>query len=90
MGNNADLRDDRIPAIFDLFGDNVEIYFEDYIIVIETDNLPNHPSPYFETSDSRYKAYNGSNARFNQNPSTISEQTMTYRVPANPVEATNK
>lgn len=82
--------DDGIPAAFKLFDEKMEMYIDGDYMVIESDNVPNHPSPYFSNSDSRYEAYNGSNGSYNQNPNNIDEQTFVYRIPLNPSEATNK
>ncbi len=84
------VEDDGIPAAFKLFDEKMEMYIDGDYMVIETDNVPNHPSPYFSNSDSRYEAYNGSNVSYSQNPNSIDEQTFVYRIPINPSEATNK
>lgn len=84
------IEDDGIPAAFKLFDESMEMYVEGDYMVIESDNVPNHPSPYFSTSDSRYEAYNGSNTSYSQNPNRIEEQTFVYRIPLNPAEAANK
>lgn len=80
----------ELPAVFDKFTDNVNAYVEGDFIVIETDDLPNHPSPYYATTNSLYEAYSGSNTSFMLNPNRISEQSITFRIPLNPVEATTK
>jgi len=46
----------EIPAVFKNFTGNVKVSLDGDFIVLQTDNLPNHPSPYFNTSDSRYEA----------------------------------
>ena len=84
------IEDDGIPAAFKLFDERMEMYIDGDYMVIESDNVPNHPSPYFPNSDSRYEAYNGSNGNYNQNPNSIDEQTFVYRIPINPSEATVK
>lgn len=79
----------EVPAIYQRFTDNVTLYIEGDYLVVETDDLPNHPSPYFSQSDSRYEAYNGSNDNYNQNPNSIVEQTITLRIPLEPSVATS-
>ena len=84
------IEDDGIPAAFKLFDERLEMYVDGEYMVIESDNVPNHPSPYFPNNDSRYETYNGSNSNYRQNPNSIDEQTFVYRIPINPTEATNK
>ena len=55
-----------------------------------TTDLPNHTSPYWDTSHSLYEAYNGTNSNWNQNPNTIGEQNITFTMTLNPAEATIK
>jgi hypothetical protein len=57
-------------------------------MVITSNGVPNHSSPYFATTDSRYQAYNGTNASFNKNPNSIVTQSLTFRIPATPAPAT--
>lgn len=64
----------------------------DYI-VIKSNGIPDHKSPYFKGTtfeSTMYEAYNGTNSKFAQNPSTIVSQTLTFKIPANPKEATTK
>lgn len=82
------LGNDDLPAVFKKFRSNVEVYRDGDFVVIRTNDIPDHGSPYFPTSDSRYEAYNGSNPQFALNPNRIAEQNMTYRIPLNPTEAT--
>tara|TARA_R110001599_G_scaffold151792_5_gene336811 strand:+ start:19008 stop:19754 length:747 start_codon:yes stop_codon:yes gene_type:complete len=79
-----------LPAVFENFTDNVTVYVDGSFVVIETDDVPNHPSPYFAQSDARYEAYNGSNSNFKINPNSIVTQSITIRIPLTPTEATNK
>ncbi len=84
-GTSADL-----PAVFAKYTDDVEVYVEGNFVVLKSNGVPNHNSPYFTTSDSLYEAYSGENTRFNLNPNRINEQDFTFRIPLNPSEATNK
>ena len=86
-GTNAEV---ELPTAFQNFTDNVNAYVDGNFIVIETDDIPNHGSPYFNTTDSRYEAYNGTNQNFNLNPNRISSQNIVFRIPLNPAEASNK
>ena len=55
-----------------------------------TADLPNHTSPYWDTSNPLYEAYNGTNSSWNQNPGSIGEQNIVFTITLNPEEATNK
>jgi hypothetical protein len=77
----------ELPAVFQKFTDNVNVYVEGNFIVIETDNIPDHGSPYFNQTDTRYEAYNGSNTNFMLNPNRIASQNITFRIPINPTVA---
>jgi hypothetical protein len=77
----------EIPAVFKNFTGNVKVSLDGDFIVLQTDDLPNHPSPYFNTSDSRYEAYNGSNSSFRLNPNRIATQNIVLRIPVNPKAA---
>lgn len=79
-----------LPAVFEKFTDNVNAYVDGEFVIIETDDLPNHPSPYYTTTNALYQAYNGSNPNFMLNPNRIAEQSITFRIPLNPTEATTK
>lgn len=59
-------------------------------VTFTTQDLPNHESPYWSTSNSLYQAYNGTNSSWNQNPNEISTQNIVFTIPLNPAEATNK
>ncbi len=76
-----------VPAVFKNFTGNVKISVSGEFIVLQTDDLPNHPSPYFGAGDLRYEAYNGSNLSFRLNPNRIATQNIVLRIPRNPKEA---
>lgn len=59
-------------------------------VTFTTQDLPNHTSPYWPTSNPLYEAYNGTNTNWNQNPNEISTQNVVLSIPLNPSEATNK
>lgn len=81
-GNNAQPGD--LPKIFEKFTDNVEIYRDGNNIVLSTDDIPNHPSPYFSRNDSRYTT---PKAGMMVNPNRITGQNYTLRIPLNPQTA---
>jgi len=72
------------------FSENVMVYVEDEYVVFETDNLPDHKSPYYDNSDPLYEEYNGNNSNFHLNPNRIKKQNIVMKVPADPQEAKNK
>lgn len=78
-----------VSALIAQFDGNVTAYLDGTTIVVESQGIPNHGSPYFETTHAQYEAYNGT-ANFIQNPSIIAEQTLVFRIPAEAAEASNK
>jgi hypothetical protein len=79
-----------LPEIYKKFNSTVQVYVEGTNIVIKSNGIPDHKSVYFNTSDSRYQAYNGSNPNFSINPNRIMEQSYTFKIPLNPAESANK
>ena len=74
----------NLPATFKKFTDDVQVSMDGAFIVLKSNGVPNHKSPYFERADSRYEAYNGTNARFRAAPNTIREQNFELRIPLTP------
>ena len=89
ISNNTENSDD-VPSVFDNFSPDVNIYVEGDYVILESQNLPDHKSPYYGTGHTNYEAYNGTNPDWHQNPNFIQEQSMVYRIPLNPTEASNK
>lgn len=75
-----------VPAVFSHFASTVEVSLDGDYVVLRTNDVPDHGSPYFAQGDARYEAYNGSNANFQLNPNRISEQQLTFRIPVSPSE----
>ena len=86
----ATITNATLPDVFKKFNTSVQVYVEGNTVVIKTNGLPDHKSPYFATSDSRYEAYNGANANFQLNPNRIVEQSLTFKIPVSPAEAGTK
>ena len=59
-------------------------------VTFTTTDLPNHTSPYWDSSHSLYEDYNGTNSSWKQNPNSIGEQNITFTMTINPKEATTK
>ena len=79
-----------LPAMYSKFNSGLQIYTEGNFVVIKTTSVPDHKSPYFATTDARYEAYNGSNPAFVLNPNRIIDQSLTFKIPVTPTEATSK
>jgi hypothetical protein len=76
-----------LPAAFKKFLNNVQVSVEGDFVVLKSNGVPPHPSPYFARADSRYQAYNGDNPNYRQNPNQIREQSLTLRIPMHPKKA---
>jgi len=78
----------QVPDVFTNFTSDVTVSLEGGFVVLRSKGVPNHNSPYFQTSDPRYEAYNGTNPNFMLNPNRIAEQNLVLRIPATPTVAT--
>lgn len=76
-----------LPTIFSKFNSSVTISVEGNYVVLKTNDIPDHKSPYFATTDSRYETYNGSNTAYAKNPNSIITQSLTFKIPINPTVA---
>lgn len=75
--------DATLAAAFSKFDtDNVSIMLDGDEVVIESNGMPNHESPYWNPNNSLYEA--SDNVNFNPAPGYIQEVTSTLRVDANP------
>jgi hypothetical protein len=79
-----------LPAIYSKFNSALQVYTEGNYVVIKTNSVPDHKSPYFATSDPRYEAYNGTNPNFMLNPNRIIDQSLTFKIPITPAESASK
>jgi hypothetical protein len=79
-----------LPALYSKFSSSLQVYTEGNYVVIKTTSVPDHKSPYFTTTDSRYEAYNGSNVNFMLNPNRIISQSLTFKIPIAPAESSSK
>ncbi|QHV97092.1 YHYH protein [Spirosoma endbachense] len=82
-----------VPDVYKKIYGASEIYVEGTNIVIKTKGRPDHKSPYYKGTQwesSLYEAYNGTNTKFGANPNTISEFSLTFKIPMNPqIEASH-
>jgi hypothetical protein len=74
-----------IPDVYKKIYGSTDMYIDGDFIVIKSQDLPDHKSPYY--TGSMYQAYDGTNANFQQNPNMIIAQSLTFRIPLNPAEA---
>ncbi len=88
LGTGTPATGQSVPTGYAHFTSAVRMWVDGGDMVIQTNAIPNHKSPYFPTTDPRYEAYNGTNPNWRQNPNTIETQTIEYRIPLNPQEAT--
>jgi len=77
----------NVPAVFDKFNDDIQIFVDGNMVVIQSNGVPDHGSPYFGTTDTLYEAYNGDNTNFQLNPNRIIEQSYQFRIPLDPQAA---
>lgn len=73
-----------VPDVFKKFNSTVMISSDGIYITLKSEGVPDHKSCYFATSDSRYEAYNGTNAAFNKNPNSIGTKNYTFKIPVSP------
>jgi hypothetical protein len=77
----------EVPAVYKKIYGATSITSDGTYIYIKSKGVPDHPSSYYPTSSSLYEKFDGKTfdgSPFRQNPSTISEQNFTFRIPANP------
>ena len=82
---------DTTPIL--IFFDNIEAVsysVSGNTVTFTTTDLPNHTSPYWNSSHPLYEAYNGTNSNWNKNPNSIGEQNITFTMPLNPSESSIK
>ncbi len=61
-------------------------------ITIKSNGMPDHKSAYYPTSNSLYESFSGKtfgDYTFNKNPNTIASQSLTFKIPLNPKEASS-
>ena len=76
-----------LPEVFTMFDESIQIEMDGDFVVIESEGIPNHPSPYWDMSDPLFEE--NTNAGFMLNPNNIAVQDWVFRIPLNPAEAAN-
>ena len=74
------------PAWYAAFGNGTTVTVSGNFVVITSNGLPDHKSPYYGTTSPQYEKYNGSNPSFQLNPNSIRAQTLTFRMPITPTK----
>jgi hypothetical protein len=80
-----------VPDVYQKIYGATSITIEGNFVVIKSNGLPDHKSPYYQGTQwasTKYEAYNGSNSMFAINPNRISQQSLTFKIPLNPAVAT--
>ena len=78
------------PAIYSKIYGASDIYVQDNFVVITSNGLPDHKSPYYQGtqwSSTMYEAYDGTNPAWSQNPNKIASFSYTFKIPLNPAVA---
>jgi len=78
--------DTTVPAVYSKIYAASDIYVDGDYVVIKTNGLPDHKSPYYQGTQwsDKYEAYNGTNSKWNQTPNKISSFSFTFKIPLKP------
>ena len=79
-----------VPDVYKKIYGATSITIQGNYVVITSNGLPDHKSPYYQGTQwagTKYEAYNGSNPSFAINPNRISQQSLTFKIPLNPAVA---
>jgi hypothetical protein len=74
-----------LPAVYQKFGTSVTVRLDGTNVVLSSNGVPDHPSPYFGSGDPRYEA---PQAGMVVNPNLIATQSFVIRVPVSPASTT--
>jgi hypothetical protein len=89
--NTSGNTDDTVPGVYKKIYGATSITSDGTYIYIKTTGTPDHKSAYYPTTDSLYESFSGTTFggnTFHKNPNTISSKNYTFKIPANPKEAT--
>jgi hypothetical protein len=76
-----------LKAFTDYKASGVSATIDGDYLVVTTTTVPDHKSPYFATTDSRYEA--NTSSTFRKAPNSIVAGSVTFRIPTKPTKATN-
>lgn len=82
----------EVPAIYKKIYGALSITSDGTYITIKTNGLPDHKSVYYPTTNALYESFSGTtfgNTAFSKNPNSISTQSLTFKIPVDPKQATN-
>lgn len=86
IGCETNIADD-VPEFYATYFRCADVSMDGDTVVIVSVNEPPHLSAYYPEDDPRYEAFDTSRgADYRQNPNTITGETNTVRIPANPAE----
>src|SRR5471030_314126 len=77
-----------VPAIYAKIYGASSITSDGTYITIKTAGVPDHKSVYWPTSNALYATFSGTTFggyTFTKNPNSITTQTLTFKIPVNPV-----
>jgi hypothetical protein len=79
-----------VPDIYKKIYGATDMYVDGNYVVIKTNSLPDHKSPYYQGTQwsDKYEAYNGTNPIYMTNPNRIAQANLTFKIPLNPSVAT--
>lgn len=82
---------EEVPAVYEKIYGATDIYVDGDYIVIETNGVPDHQSPYFLNTEWESTMWvDDTRPGFNQAPaSEVASWTYTFKIPKNPSEASN-
>lgn len=81
-----------VPDVYKKIYGATSITSDGNYITIKTQDLPDHESVYYASNDPLYKNFSGTTYggnSFSKNPNSIVAQNYTFKIPLNPVVATN-
>lgn len=87
--NNNNGGTTELPEVYEKIKNVTDVYLDGEFVVIETEGIPDHKSPYYENTiweADRYEGYMGTNPDYHRNPNRITAQNMTFRIPLNPAK----
>lgn len=78
-----------MPEVFKKMYGASQIYVEGNFVVIKSNGLPDHKTPYYRGTQWASLYVADTRAGFQQNPNTISSFNFTFKIPLNPAETAN-
>lgn len=80
-----------VPDVYRKIYGATSITSDGTYITIKSNGMPDHKSAYFASSNSLYENFNGTTFggyTFHKNPNSIASQSLSFKIPVNPKEAT--